>query len=194
MNIILKIFSIYFRVLFRKRLRRANIHVHRMKNVYFPGSKPNFLQFELCFYVQKGKISDQIPKFPSTYQYFSGMSFPNSPFFLTMFTCIHRPYFTVIKVCQQTWKHWVFNGLLSPPNPATLLYLTRRWWCGIKGNFMWKSTAVNTKKTLRRRNKSGASAISHYFQRLNFLRMKEKNAMWNIRLFFNHLELVTVHK
>ena len=60
---------------------------------------------------------------------------------------------------------------------------------------MWKSTAVNTKKTLRRRrNKSGASAISHYFQRLNFLRMKEENTMWNIRLFFNRLELVTMHK
>ena len=28
MNIILKIFSIYFRVLFRKRLQRANIHVY----------------------------------------------------------------------------------------------------------------------------------------------------------------------
>ena len=28
MNIILKIFSIYFRVLFRKRQRRANIHVY----------------------------------------------------------------------------------------------------------------------------------------------------------------------
>ena len=28
MNIILKIFSIYFLVLFRKRLRRANIHVY----------------------------------------------------------------------------------------------------------------------------------------------------------------------
>ena len=54
------------------------------KNVYFPGSKPNFPQFELCLYVQKCKISPQIPKFPSTYQYFSGMSFPNSPFFLTM--------------------------------------------------------------------------------------------------------------
>ena len=60
---------------------------------------------------------------------------------------------------------------------------------------MWKSTAINTKKTLRRRrNKSGASAISHYFQRLNFLRMKEENTMWNIHLFFNHLELVTMHK
>ena len=102
MNIILKIFSIYFRVLFRKRLRRANIHVYTQ-------------------------------------------------------TVFHRN-----------------------QSPSTN---------------MWKSTAVNTKKTLRRRrNKSGASAISHYFQRLNFLRMKEENTMWNIRLFFNHLELVTVHK
>ena len=54
------------------------------KNVYFLGSKPNFSQFEFSFYVQKGKISPQIPKFLSTLQYFSGMSFPNSPFFLTM--------------------------------------------------------------------------------------------------------------
>ena len=58
------------------------------KNVYFPGSKPNFPQFELCFYVQKGKISPKIPKIPSTYQYFLGMSFPNSPFFLTMIVYI----------------------------------------------------------------------------------------------------------
>ena len=101
-NIILKIFSIYFRVLFRKRLRRANIHVYTQ-------------------------------------------------------TVFHRN-----------------------QSPSTN---------------MWKSTAVNTKKTLRRRrNKSEASAISHYFQRLNFLRMKKENTMWNICLFLNHLELVTVHK
>ena len=85
MNIILKIFSIYFQVLFRKRLRRANIHVYTQ-------------------------------------------------------TVFHRN-----------------------QSPSTN---------------MWKSTAVNTKKTLRRRrNKSGASAISHYFQQLNFLRMKEENTM-----------------
>ena len=84
MNIMLKIFSIYFRVLFRKRLQRANIHVYTQ-------------------------------------------------------TVFHRN-----------------------QSPSTN---------------MWKSTAVNTKKTLRRRNKSGASAISHDFQRLNFLRMKEENTM-----------------
>ena len=104
MNIILKIFSIYFRVLFWKRLRRANIHVYTVHTQ----------------------------------------------------TVYHRN-----------------------QSPSTN---------------MWKSTAINTKKTLRRRrNKSGASAISHFFQRLNFLRMKE-NTMGNIRLFFNHLELVTMHK
>ena len=85
MNIILKIFSIYFQVLFRKCLRRANIHMYTQ-------------------------------------------------------TVFHRN-----------------------QSPSTN---------------MWKSTAVNTKKTLRRnRNKSGASAISHYFQRLIFLRMKKENTM-----------------
>ena len=85
MTIILKIFSIYFRVLFRKPLQRANIHVHTQ-------------------------------------------------------TVLHRN-----------------------QSPSTN---------------MWKSTAVNTKKTLRRRrNTSRASAISHYFQRLNFLKMKEENTM-----------------
>ena len=85
MNVILKIFCIYFRVLFRKRQRRANIHVYTQ----------------------------------------------------TVFHCNQSP-----------------------------------------STNMWKSTAVNTKKTLRRRrNKSGASAISHDFQRLNFLRMKEENTM-----------------
>ena len=100
MNIILKIFSIYFRVLSRKCLQRANIHVYTQ-------------------------------------------------------TVFHRN-----------------------QSPSTN---------------MWEITTVNTKKTLRRRrNTSGASAISHYFQRLNFLKMKEENTMWNIHLFFNHLELVTM--
>ena len=61
---------------------------------------------------------------------------------------------------------------------------------------MWKSTIINTKKTLRgKRNKSGISAISHYFQLYNFLSsMKEENTLWNIFLSFNHLEHVTMHK
>ena len=86
----LTLFMLKFK--YQKKLGFTILSNTGWKNVYFPGSKPNFPQFEFCFYVQKGKISLQIPKFPSTYQYFSGMSFPNSPFFLTMQVSKSRGY------------------------------------------------------------------------------------------------------
>ena len=56
----------------------------------YPGLKKMFIsreavqffpQFVECFYVQKDKISHQIPKFPTKHQHFPGRSFPISTLF-----------------------------------------------------------------------------------------------------------------
>ena len=51
------------------------------KKYYFPVSWPIFPQFGMYFYVQKDKISFQIPKFPSKHQYFLRILSPFYYFF-----------------------------------------------------------------------------------------------------------------
>ena len=47
MNIILKILSIYFRVLFRKRLQRANIHLYK-QTVFHRNQSPSTTEKYRC--------------------------------------------------------------------------------------------------------------------------------------------------
>ena len=63
---------------------KHNPSTHRMKKCLFPRKQAQFSPIWIVFLCTKRQNFPQIPKFPSTYQYFSGMSFPNSPFFLTM--------------------------------------------------------------------------------------------------------------
>ena len=112
---------------FNFNLYKCGCVIRAGRNVSFPGSWPIFPQFVMCFYiyVQKDKISPQIPRFSPKHQYFPWISLPHH---YLMRVILNRPRPTTKylqkfdPVCTQT-STYITRVFVLFPNFSFLLIL-----------------------------------------------------------------------